>query len=146
MWRSPLSTSRRYFARGRRWTRRDKTARPRRRGQRLPGECGLLEPVLIEILGPVSGAGHGRRVERRFAGNHQQRLQDGGISAAAGEERLADALEDVGAVAQERARLAKVAAAEIFENDRQIVGQLARRQLVAGPLVEAFEIDHGLSA
>src|SRR5499427_2894436 len=146
MWRSPLSTGRRYFARRRRYTRRSRTARPRRRGQRLSGECGLLEPVLIEILGPVSGAGQGRSVERRFAGNHQQRLQDGGISAAAGEERLADALEDVGAVAQERTRFPKVAAAEIFEYDRQIVGQLARRQLVAGPLVEAFEIDHGLSA
>src|SRR5262249_32491993 len=55
-------------------------------------------------------------------------------------------LEDVGAVGQERTRLPKVAAAEIFEYDRQIVGQLARRQLVTGPLVEAFEIDHGLSA
>src|SRR6516165_11964743 len=146
MWRSPLSTGRRYFARGRRWTRRRRTARPRRRGQRLSGECGLLEPVLIEILSPVSGAWHDRSVERRFAGNHQQRLQNGGIGAAAGDERLADALEDVGAVAQERTRFPKVAAAEIFEYDRQIVGQLARRQLVAGPLVEAFEIDHGLSA
>src|SRR5215469_7958916 len=146
MWRSPLSTRRGYFARGRGRTRRRRTARPRRRGQRLSGECGLLEPVLIESLGPVRGAGHGRSVERRFAGNHQQRLQDGGIGAAAGDERLADALEEVGAVAQKRMRFPKVAAAEIFEYDRQIVGQLARRQLVAGAPVEAFEIDHGLSA
>src|SRR5262249_5287123 len=108
MWRSPLSTSRRYFARGRRWTRCRGTARPRRRGQRLPGECGLLEPVLIEILSPLSGAGHGGSGERRLAGNHQKCLQDGGIGAAAGDEGLADALEDVGAVAQERTRLPKV--------------------------------------
>src|SRR5262249_48120253 len=102
MWRSPRSLGRRHFPRH--WHRARRRLRPK---------SGLLEPVLSEILGAVRDAAHGGNIERRLAGNHQQRLQDSGVAAAAGEERLADPPQDMGAVAQKSARLPWIAAAEI---------------------------------
>ena len=50
------------------------------------------------------------------------------------------------AIGKHLARLGKVAAAQIFEQDRQVIRQLARRKLEAARSIEPLEIDHGLAA
>src|SRR6516162_8973515 len=117
-----------------------------RRCQRLHPESGLLEPVPVEVFSPLHDARHDSNIDRRLPGKHKQRLQDGSVVAAARDKGLADPSQNVGAITQELARLSEISAAEILEHNREIVGQLARRQIKSRPLVEILEVDHRLAA
>ena len=79
-------------------------------------------------------------------GDDEQGLQDGRVAASPRDQGPADRRQDMGAVGQHLARLGKIAAAQIFEHDRQIIGQFARGELEPRPLVELLELDHGLAA
>src|SRR5262245_17667548 len=98
-------------------------------------ERRLLEPVPVGSVVASSNAGSRRGVERRFAGDHEQRLHDGGIGALSGDQGLANPLKQMGAVAQHVACLGRASAAQIFEYHRQVVGQFLGRELKSGALV-----------
>src|SRR5579883_1583936 len=89
---------------------------------------------------------HLRSVDRALASNDDQGLQNGRITTAPRNKRSADRNKNVRAVCEHRSRLGNVAAAQIFEDDRQVIRQLPRQEVESRPLVNALEIDHCLAS
>src|SRR5262249_10581288 len=70
----------------------------------------------------------------------------GCAGALPGDQGLADPLQEMGAVAQHVARLGDAAATQVFEHDRQVVGQLPRRELESGAFVAALALSRPTAA